>query len=107
MLEHNRTIPLTYPSLLAFLHLKWRNYGRLAVLVRKSLLVVIIVLLTTLTATSDPPRPSFMQSSSNTYATNDSDIEVGKDLTDSKEPCFIYCHLTAAKESMLLWLSLY
>lgn len=57
MLEHDRKILLTHPLLLTFLNLKWRNYGRLVLQIRASLLVVIVVLLTILIAISDPPRP--------------------------------------------------
>ena len=77
MLEYDRTMLLTHPLLLTFLSLKWRNYGRLLVQIRASLLVVLALLLTILVAISDPPRPSITQSSVNASATNNSDIEPG------------------------------
>ena len=58
MLQHDRRMLLTHPLLLTFVNLKWRNYGRLVVQIRASILVVLVLLLTTLIAVSDPPRPS-------------------------------------------------
>ena len=77
MLEYDRTMLLTHPLLLTFQSLKWRNYGRLVVQIRASLLVVLVLLLTILIAISDPPRPSTTQSSVNTTTTNNSDIDPG------------------------------
>ena len=61
MLEYDRTALLTHPLLLTFLYLKWRNYGRLVIQIRASLLVLLVVLLTILIAVSDPPRPPTVQ----------------------------------------------
>ena len=58
MLEHNRKCLLVHPLLLTFLNLKWRNYGRLYIQIRGSLLAVLAILLSILIAVSDPPRAS-------------------------------------------------
>ena len=56
MLQHNRKCLLVHPLLLTFLNLKWRNYGRLYIQIRASLLAVLAILLSILIAVSDPPR---------------------------------------------------
>ena len=76
MLEYDRTTLLTHPLLLTFLYLKWRNYGRLVIQIRASLLVLLVFLLTILIAVSDPPRPPTMQSSGNESTTNEEDIMI-------------------------------
>ena len=76
MLEYDRTALLTHPLLLTFLYLKWRNYGRLVVQIRVSLLVLLVFLLTILIAVSDPPRPPTVQSSGNNSTTDDDEIEI-------------------------------
>ena len=76
MIEYDRTALLTHPLLLTFLYLKWRNYGRLVVQIRASLLVLLVFLLTILIAVSDPPRPPTMQSSGNNSTTDDDEIEI-------------------------------
>ncbi|XP_065915159.1 transient receptor potential cation channel subfamily A member 1-like isoform X2 [Dysidea avara] len=56
MLQHNRKCLLVHPLLLTFLNLKWRNYGRLYIQIRASLLAVLAILLSILIAVSNPPR---------------------------------------------------
>ena len=65
MLEHDRRMLLTHPLLLTFLNLKWRNYGRLIVQIRASILVVLVILLSILICISEPPRPSDDHNSAN------------------------------------------
>ena len=72
MLKYDRTVLLTHPLLLTFLYLKWRNYGRLTVQIRASLLVLLVFLLTILIAVSDPPRPPTISHN----GTTDSDEEI-------------------------------
>ena len=76
MLEYDRTALLTHPLLLTFLYLKWRNYGRLVIQIRASLLVLLMFLLTILIAVSDPPRPPTVQSSDNESTTDEEDIMI-------------------------------
>ena len=76
MLEYDRTALLTHPLLLTFLYLKWRNYGRLVIQIRASLLVLLVFLLTILIAVSDPPRPPTMQSSGNEFTTDEDEIMI-------------------------------
>ena len=76
MLEYDRTALLTHPLLLTFLYLKWRNYGRLVIQIRASLLVLLVFLLTILTAVSDPPRPPTVQSSGNESTTDEEEIMI-------------------------------
>ena len=75
MLEYNRTALLTHPLLLTFLYLKWRNYGRLVVQIRASLLVLLVFLLTILIAVSDPPRPPNVESSDDNSTTDNHGAE--------------------------------
>ena len=76
ILEYDRAALLTYPLLLTFLYLKWRNYGRLTVQIRASLLVLLVFLLTILIAVSDPPRPPTMLSSHNDTTDSDEKIRI-------------------------------
>ena len=76
MLKYDRTALLTHPLLLTFIYLKWRNYGRLTVQIRASLLVLLVFLLTILIAVSDPPRPPTMMNSHNDTTDSDEEIRI-------------------------------
>ena len=58
MLQYQRKNLLVHPLLLTFLNQKWRNYGRLYIQIRASLLTLLTILLTALIGFSEPPRPS-------------------------------------------------
>jgi len=62
MVQYQRKNLLVHPLLLTFLNQKWRNYGRLCIQIRASLITLLTILLTALIGFSEPPRPTIADS---------------------------------------------